>query len=100
MNVCEYRLRQKTLKDPVIYNIDYNPIPSDTDPTQDMPVKNIEFGINGVPVNVKVNRNLSYNNLPIEKMTSIDRRNNDAFDSVGELRSLENGATKSLKSKS
>lgn len=60
-----------------------NPIPSDTDPTQDVPIKNIQLGLNGEPLNV---RKLSMSNgVPIDALSAIDRRNMDKFDVLGEL---------------
>lgn len=89
MTLLEYRTMQKTMQSPVMIHFDRNELPSATDPTQDVPVSAIQFGLNDVPLNVQVNKRLAYNNRPIEQMSSIDRRNNDAFDSVGELRAIE-----------
>lgn len=89
MNIAQYRVMQKTMQSPIIKHFDTNDIPSATDPTLDVPVSAIQFGINDVPLNVNVNKRLAYNNRPIEQMLSIDRRNTDPFDAVGELRALE-----------
>lgn len=90
MDIQQYRTMQITLQSPIIKHYDKNDIPSATDPTQDVPVSAIQFGLNDVPLNVQVNKRLAYNNRPIEHMSSIDRRYNDTFDALGELRSLEN----------
>lgn len=89
MNQVQYRAMQKSLISPILLHFDTNNIPSATDPTQDVPVSAIQFGLNDVPLNVNINKHLAFNNRPIEQMSSIDRRNFDAFDAVGELRALE-----------
>lgn len=97
MTIEQYRNMQKTLCVPFMKHAECNPLSSATDPTQDVPVSKIMFGLNGEPLNVS-KRSLTFNNLPIEKMTAIDRRNNDVFDAVGEMRQLES-KVKSSKSK-
>lgn len=71
-----------------------NPIPSDTDPTQDVPIKNIQFGINGEPLNVR-KQNMA-NGVSIDEMSSIDRRNTDKFDVLGELQASQRSASKTI----
>lgn len=63
-----------------------NPLPSATDPTQDIPVRNIEVSALGVPLNVKEVKGV-FSNLKIEQFTTIEKRNNDKFDVVAELQS-------------
>lgn len=71
-----------------------NPLPSATDPTQDIPVKNIQLLASGEPLNVR-KLPLAYTCAPVEKLTAADRRNNDVFDAVGELQALERKGAKS-----
>lgn len=63
---------------------EFNPLPSDTDPTQDIPIKMIEVTALGVPVNVKQYKEV-YSNIKAENFTSIEKRNCDVFDQLGEL---------------
>lgn len=72
-----------------------NSLPSQTDPTQDVPLSKLEFALNGMPINVKEN-NLPYNNLKLEDMTMIDRRHRDNFDVVGEMQQLEIKSAKTI----
>lgn len=65
-----------------------NSVPSFTDPTQDIPIKRLQMAANGLPINVR-QLNAVYSNSGVEKLTSIDRRNHDAFDALGELQSIE-----------
>lgn len=96
MDLKQFRDLHKNMICDSIVHFENNPLPSCTDPTQDVPVRNIQFGLNGEPLNVKKN-NLPFNNLPIEKMSSVDRRNNDVFDQLGELRDLEKQASSNYK---
>lgn len=66
-----------------------NLLPSATDPTQDCPISRLQFAANGAVLNVRDTK-LPYNNLPLEKMTVIDRRHRDDFDVVGDLQREEN----------
>lgn len=63
-----------------------NPIPSITDPTQDMPVANLVTSImTGTPINVKKNP-MTFGLIPsTSQLTAIDKRNTDAFDAFAEL---------------
>lgn len=65
-----------------------NSVPSSTDPTQDIPIKRLQMAANGLPINVR-QFNTVYSNTGVEKLTSIDRRNHDVFDALGELQSLD-----------
>lgn len=90
MTIDDYRAGMKSMHMPCTRKFDNNPLPSSTDPTQDVPVSQIQFGLNDVPLNVRINnKRLAYTNLFIDQMSSVDRRNNDVFDAVGELRALE-----------
>lgn len=73
-----------------------NDLPSFTDPTQDIPVSQIQLLPNGEPLNVK-KKGLQYSNIPIDKMTALDKRLNDKFDILGDLQTLENKTTKTIK---
>lgn len=75
-----------------------NDLPSDTDPTQDCPISRLQFAANGLPINV-TDTKLQYTNLPIEKMTAINRRLRDNFDVVGELQKAENDLKNNVKRK-
>lgn len=63
-----------------------NSIPSSTDPTQDMPVANIVTSIvTGTPIKVKQNP-MTFGAVPTTAhLSSIDKRNTDAFDAFAEL---------------
>lgn len=61
-----------------------NSLPSDTDPTQDVPVRQIQFMANGEPINVK-KRNAEFNYLSPDKLSTIEKQHSDAFDVLGEL---------------
>lgn len=63
-----------------------NPLDSDTDPTQDIPIKMIEVTSMGVPINVK-ERQAVFSNIKAENFTTIEKRFNDQFDQLGELQS-------------
>lgn len=65
-----------------------NSLPSATDPTQDIPVKIIQFAANGQPLNVKEHTGV-YSNLQVfvdgeENLTAIERQYTDKFDVLGE----------------
>jgi len=63
-----------------------NNLPSETDPTQDIPIRNIELTAAGIPINVKdLKGKMPMSGVPIEQLTSIEKRNNDKFDVLGEL---------------
>ena len=64
--------------------IENNPIESATDPTQDIPVRNIECTAQGIPTNVKELRR-AFSNIKVENFTTIEKRHNDQFDQLGEL---------------
>lgn len=66
--------------------VEFNPLDSDTDPTQDIPIKMIEVTSMGVPVNVK-ERQAVFSNIKAENFTTIEKRFNDQFDQLGELQS-------------
>lgn len=61
-----------------------NPLDSDTDPTQDIPIKMIEVTSMGVPINVKESQAV-FSNIKAENFTTIEKRFNDQFDQLGEL---------------
>ena len=65
---------------------EYNPLDSDTDPTQDIPITMIEVTSMGVPTNVK-ERQAVFSNIKAENFTTIEKRFNDQFDQLGELQS-------------
>lgn len=87
MNIEQFKQLHKNLKICVSKTIEHNPLPSATDPTQDIPIRMIEVNAMGVPLNVKEHKPVM-NNLKVEQMTSIEKRNNDAFDNLGELQDL------------
>ena len=70
-----------------------NLLDSDTDPTQDIPIKAIQLGANGLPLNVRDYKGI-FSNVRIEDFTSIEKRNNDQFDNLGELESLSKKVSK------
>lgn len=89
MTLENYKKMRKLLSISLPKTIEFNPLPSDTDPTQDIPVKMIEVTAAGIPVNVKTTHGV-FSNVKCENLTSIERRNNDKFDNVIELqRSIE-----------
>lgn len=98
MNYVEYRALRRAQRRANLHYFESNPLPSATDPTQDIPVKNIQLLANGEPLNVK-RLPLQYTNFPSEKLTAADRRNNDHFDAVGELQALEREGAKSTSKK-
>lgn len=61
-----------------------NSEPSATDPTQDIPIRMIEVTSMGVPINVKQYQAV-YSNIKAENLSTIERRNCDKFDQLGEL---------------
>lgn len=73
-----------TLKVEIKKTIETNTIASATDPTQDVPVRNIECTALGIPTNVKELKKV-YSNIKVENLTTIEKRNNDQFDQLGEL---------------
>lgn len=91
MTQKEFREEHRSLQFKRRENYFSNPLPSATDPTQDVPVCKIDLSPMGVPLNVRP-RNFPYSNQGVESLQTIDRRNNDAFDAVGELQSLERHA--------
>lgn len=68
-------------------SIENNPIPSATDPTQDIPIRMIEVSAAGVPLNVREVK-CSYNGITADKLSSIDSRNCDVFDQLREYQNL------------
>lgn len=62
---------------------EFNPLPSDTDPTQDIPVRKIELAANGAPINVKQLQGV-YSNLKPENFTALEKRHQDKFDVLGD----------------
>lgn len=84
MRKSEFIQLHKELRISIKRTFEYNPIPSDTDPTQDIPVKMIEVSAMGVPLNVK-ERKAVFSNLLADNLTSIEKRNNDKFDVLSEL---------------
>lgn len=83
-------LHKKNLPFFVGRNLDKNPLDSSTDPTQDVPVKRIMFNALGVPMNCTENKRLVHSNIPLDKMTTLDKRNFDKFDALGELQDAGN----------
>lgn len=66
--------------------VEINLIMSDTDPTLDCPLSKVyESALTGKPINIVENK-VTFNNLHGDQLTSIDKRNNDAFDAFRELR--------------
>lgn len=66
-----------------------NNLKSDTDPTQDVPVRAIQFLSDGVPLNVK-KMNYPFNGFKtIDNLSAIEKRNMDKFDALGELQATE-----------
>lgn len=64
--------------------IESNPLKSCTDPTQDIPISMIEVTAMGIPTNVKQLKGV-FSNLKVENLSTIEQRNNDKFDMLGEL---------------
>lgn len=73
-----------------------NPLPSSTDPTQDIPIKKLQMAANGIPVNVSMRKDLYYTNRGTETLCTIDSRNNDKFDVAGELQAREQNVNKTI----
>lgn len=72
-----------------------NPLPSNTDPTQDCPVSAC-LAPDGTPLpNIKRN-NLPFSGLTIEQMSSIESRHRDKFDILGEQMDLASQASRTL----
>lgn len=84
MTLQNYKRKQKGFILQFPKTMEYNPVESATDPTQDIPVKMIEVTAAGIPINVKETRGV-FSNLKAENLTSIERRNNDKFDVMNEL---------------
>ena len=87
MNIAQFKQLHKNLRVFVPKTTEINPLPSATDPTQDIPIRMIEVNAMGVPLNVK-ERKTVMNGLKVEDMTTIEKRNNDKFDNLGELQEL------------
>lgn len=63
-----------------------NSLPSDTDPTQNCPIAKVYNAmVTGKPIDIKEHK-VAFNNLHADQFTSIERRNNDAFDVYAEMR--------------
>lgn len=88
------RARGRTRR--IVRTFDFNPLPSGTDPTQNVPVSAFQFGLDGSVLNSRSN-NLPYSGVKIEDMTSIESRHRDAFDVLGEQQKLAERASKGLK---
>lgn len=73
-----------------------NCLPSATDPTQDIPVGQINLGVDGEPLNVR-RQSMDFANIPINQMTNIDRRNCDKFDILGEQMELQQSVRNTIK---
>lgn len=86
------QFRELHLKGRIYVNVyrEVNNLPSATDPTQDVPVRNIQFMANGDPINV-IKRNLAYNGLNPDQLSTIEKRHTDPFDVLGELQARERG---------
>lgn len=89
MNLSDFRKLHFDGKIILPRGYENNPLPSNTDPTQDVPIENVQLAANGIPINVSLRKDLVMTNSPIEKMTAIDRRYMDKFDVVGELQAAE-----------
>lgn len=87
MCLHDFKLLHKNLKVCVIKTNDFNPLSSDTDPTQDIPISRVEMAANGLPLNVKVH-NMPMTGTKVEDFTSLEKRNTDTFDQLGEYRNL------------
>lgn len=87
MTIAQFRILQHRLSIQLQKHKDWNPLPSDTDPTQDIPVKSIQLAANGEPINVKRSNGV-FNGIPADKLSSVEKRNNDKFDQLGELQNL------------
>lgn len=74
-----------------------NELPSDTDPTLNVPVAKVYNAmVNGLPLDVRPNK-MAFNNLHADEMTTIERRNTDKFDVVSEARRVQNNVDTSVK---
>lgn len=87
MTIEQFETLHKNLKVNVPKSIEINRLDSATDPTQDIPIKNIELAANGEPINVR-KRDIPFSNVKVENFTSIEHRHTDSFDQLGELQSL------------
>lgn len=96
MTYENYRLLHRKGKVFCPRSIEFNILPSATDPTQDMPMSQVELLANGMPVNVNV-VNLPMTGVKIEEMTSIDRRLRDKFDVFGEFQTISENAHNIIK---
>ena len=82
------------LKINVPKTLEINPFPSETDPTQDIPIKAIQITASGIPINVKQYQSVM-SGVKVENFTSLEKRNNDVFDNVGELQEISKKMNKS-----
>lgn len=84
MTISQYKQLHRDLRIYIPRKPDYNPLPSETDPTQDIPIRMIEVNSLGEPINVK-QRKPVYSGVSADNLTTIEKRNCDQFDNVGEL---------------
>lgn len=84
MNKEQFKLLHKNINMQFSRTREYNPLPSATDPTQDVPIRMIEVNSLGEPMNVKQTKGI-FSNLKPENFTAIERRNTDKFDALNEL---------------
>lgn len=82
------------LKVNVPKTLEKNPFPSETDPTQDIPIKAIQITASGIPINVKQYDSVM-SGVKVEQFTTLEKRNYDIFDNVGELQSISKNMNKS-----
>lgn len=93
MKKSEFIVLHANLRIKLPTRFEVNLLDSDTDPTQDIPIKAIQLNANGMPLNVR-NYNGIFSGVRIEDFTSIEKRNNDQFDNLGELQNLSQKVSK------
>ena len=93
MTIDEFRIAHKVQKFIGKRFFEFNGAPSQTDPTQDIPVKRLQLAANGVPINVR-QHNMSFtepifNNGKKIDIPSYRQKNRDNFDVVSDLQAKE-----------
>lgn len=84
MTIKQFNELHLNLKVRVIIPRELNKVDSATDPTQDIPIRNIEVTATGQPINVKEGKKV-LSGVSIENMTTIEKRHTDKFDIIGDF---------------
>ena len=86
MTIEQFKILHRNIRHCFPRTDEINNLPSVTDPTQDIPIRNIELTAAGIPINVKdLKGKMPMSGVPVESFTTIEKRNNDKFDVLGEL---------------